>query len=164
MISRYAPGYPIVVGTPSVPTGIYWVDKTAPAHRNNLVTFPFEPKAAWLRERYGDEHVHTKLLKGLPGDTIHADNANNLTLCHHLQDEVGPPDCEPVGKVQEKDSKGRPLFSWVPANQGYVLKAGEYWVYSPHPKSLDSRYHGPIESASVTGVATPIWLFRIGSN
>lgn len=161
-IAIYAPGYPILVGTPSIPTGFYWLEKhPADLHRGDLVTFPFNPTQEWLKGRYGRELVHTKILLGTEGDTLYADAERRLTLCHP-QDAHGVPGvCEPAGQAQIQDSKGRPLESWVPPGHEYTLKRGELWVYSPHERSLDSRYHGPIQAAILHGRATPLYLFGL---
>lgn len=165
LFARYSPGYPIIVGTPSLPTGLYWVNKTVPPKLNDIITFPFSPPQKWVAERYAQPYQtsHTKILKGVPGDVVFADKNLQLTICHTDKSLIGPPSCEPVGQVRVRDSKGRPMTSWVPAGGQYVLKPGEYWVYAPHPLSLDSRYHGPIPSAGVPGHVTPVWLFKIGS-
>lgn len=165
VFARYSPGYPIVVGTASLPTGIYWVDKTSSPTRNDIITFPFNPPQDWVRERYTPVYQtsHTKILKGVPGDVLFADETSNLTLCHREPDLIGPPTCESVGKVRSTDSVGRPMVSWIPPGSQYVLQPGEYWVYAPHPLSLDSRYQGPIPASSVPGKTSPVWLFKIGN-
>lgn len=158
MLSRYTPGYPIIVGTPSVPTGIYWLDKTQHYFsRGDYVTFSFEPQQAWLKGRYGQELVHTKEVLGVAGDVVKADADLNLTLCQTRDNEA--PKCVPAGKAWSADSKGRPLYSWVPANHEYTLREGELWVWAPHPRSLDSRYHGPVLAAEMHGKAQPLFLF-----
>lgn len=162
MLSMYSPGYPLIVGTPSIPTGLYWADTRASVGRNDLITFPFEPTQEFLKGRYGRELVHTKILKGLPGDTIYADADQKLTLCPGADATGRVLPCESVGQAFAKDSKGRPLYSWVPPKHQYTLRDGEYWVYATHERSLDSRYHGPIAASSVKGRVTPVLLFKIG--
>lgn len=162
-LSMYAPGYPMLVGTPSIPTGLYWVDRhPAGIRRGDTVSFPFEPTQPWLKDRYGNDLVHTKIVLGVVGDTLSSATDGRLTLCH-TQDNVRrlPVTCEPAGQAQTKDSAGRPLKSWVPPGHAYTLKDAELWVYAPHPRSLDSRYHGPIQASSVYGRATPLFLFGI---
>lgn len=157
-LSTYSPGYPIIVGTPSIPTGIYWVDKHPTGLKpGDFVSFPFEPAHPWLKGRYGRELVHTKMVLGTAGDTLHADASLRLKLCRSEADQRET--CEPAGQALPRDGKGRPLPSWVPPGKQYTLRTGELWVYSPHPKSLDSRYHGPVERSRIYGRATPIFLF-----
>lgn len=158
LIGQYTPGYPIVVGTPSIPRGLYWLDKEVhDFSRGDYVTFSFEPTQTWLQGRYGRELVHTKQVLGVAGDVVKADEFLNLTLCQNQAGHV--PHCVPAGTVHTKDSKGRPLYSWVPANTAYTLKPGELWVWAPHPLSLDSRYHGPVQSSAMHGKATPLLVF-----
>ncbi|MBK3779952.1 hypothetical protein G3A43_06765 [Paraburkholderia aspalathi] len=159
MLKMYLPGYPVIVGSPSIPEGFYWVDKT---DRNfqpgDYVSFDFKPAQTWLEGRYGREPVHTKMVLGVAGDVVRADQDLNLTLCHPAHDGVAQ-NCVPAGHVFLSDSLGRPLYSWVPAGHQYTLRQGEIWVYGTHPKSLDSRYHGPIPAAATNGKASPVWQF-----
>ena len=159
MLSMFAPGYPILVGTNSIPTGLYWLDQQAMGHyTNEYVSFPFRPTQDWLRERYGSDRVFTKMVKAVPGDTIYADAELRLKVCHARPDS-GAPECEDIGVPLPKDSEGRPMTPWVQANYQYTLKQHELWVYGPNPKSLDSRYYGPIRSELVKGKATPLILW-----
>lgn len=158
-LRQYAPGYPIVVGTPSIPMGFYWVDRTEHQFsRGDYVSFDFNPTQPWLQGRYGRELVHTKIVLGIAGDVIRADQNLDLTLCHPAAGGK-PGACVSAGHVYLQDSKGRPLYSWVPAGHEYTLRAGELWVYGTHPKSLDSRYHGPVLAAATSGKAAPLWQF-----
>jgi len=159
MLRMYSPGYPILVGTPSIAMGVYWVDKTDHRYaRGDYVSFDFEPQQTWLQGRYGHDLVHTKMVLGVAGDVVRADQDLNLTLCRRNVDGLAN-SCVSAGKVFQKDSKGRPLYSWVPAGHKYTLRAGELWVFGTHPRSLDSRYHGPILAGATHGKAQPLWLF-----
>lgn len=159
---RYVPGYPILVGTPSIPTGVYWLNKAPPTlQAGHTVTFPFEPTQPWLQGRYGEHLLHTKLLLGVAGDIVRH-NGQGLEVCP-APDALGKADpCRPAGVAQAQDSRGRPLYSWLAAGEQYVLKPGEGWAHGPHPRSLDSRYHGPIDLRTVRGRATPILLVPMG--
>lgn len=159
-LATYSPGYPIVVGSPSIPTGIYWLQKTEHAwlKHNDIVSFPFLPKQAWLQERYtSNQFEHTKYLTGLPGDTIKNSADNVMSVCSGATAQ-----CKEVGVPLARDSAGRPLTAWLAPNESYQLKQNEAWVSGHHPQSLDSRYHGPIALNSIRGVASPIALFGIG--
>lgn len=161
MLSMYTPGYPIVVGTSSITPGLYWLDRTAFAYSvDNFVTFAFKPAQPWLLERYGDDRVFTKMVKGVEGDTVYADATLKLKVCHSTTYIGGDVRCQDVGQAQVRDSAGRPLTPWVPANHQYTLKAGELWVFGPNPKSLDSRYYGPIRTSAVNGKAKPIFFWQ----
>lgn len=156
-LSRYSPGYPIIVGTPSLPTGLYWLDRhPGPLQRGDVITFGFKPTQPWLQARYGQTLVHTKQLVGRAGDTVIASRGRDLMLCP--ADETV---CRAVGRPHTQDGRGRPLAAFVPDGKSYTVRSGELWVYAPHDRSLDSRYHGPIPEADVHGRARPLWLFSI---
>lgn len=59
--------------------------------------------------------------------------------------EKSPPtDCLKIGENLEKDSMGRPLEAFF-KDSAYLLKDRELFMWGPtNPKSLDSRYLGPI--------------------
>lgn len=166
LLGRLAPGYPILVATDSIKTGLYWLDQRVTTFKQgDYVTFDFKPQANWLKERYDKEHrIHTKQVLGVEGDTVHADAELNLTLCpakNQVAQQLPTADCWSAGKVRTVDSKGRQMTSWVPAGTSYTLQRGEIWIYGPNPLSLDSRYQGPVQSEIVKGQALPIWLFAI---
>ena len=39
---------------------------------------------------------------------------------------------------------------------GRVLQTGEYYTLLPHPRSMDSRYYGPVLESDFIGVAIPL--------
>lgn len=159
MLSLYSPGHPIVVGTSSIKQGIYWLDKQAFSYnRGDFVSFPFKPAQEWLRTRYGDDRIFTKQVKGVAGDTIYADDKGQLKLCAVSRLD-NTQRCDEAGQVMVHDSVGRPMTPWVPANHQYTLREGEVWVYAPHQKSLDSRYYGPIRTETISGKASPLFLW-----
>jgi type IV secretory pathway protease TraF len=159
LISTYSPGRPIVVGTNSIPEGVYWLDlRVNSFHDGDYVSFPFKPAQEWLRARYGVASVFTKQVKGEAGDTVYSDDQQNLKVCHPAK-QGEQPACEAIGTAQKVDSLGRELTAWVPANHQYTLREGELWVFGPNPRSLDSRYYGPIRSVAVEGKATPLYTW-----
>lgn len=153
MLSMYSPGYPIIVGTPSIQTGIYWLNRTDRQFVvDDLVTFEFKPAQKWIQERYvTDKLIHTKLVVGTAGDIIMADADLNMKVCRKEYSSGDYKWCRPIGKPQAKDSVGRELFPWLAAGTSYVLQPGELWINGQHIKSLDSRYHGPIHQSAITG-------------
>lgn len=162
-LKQYCPGYPIVVATPSIREGLYWVDTHDHAFRpGDYVSFAFRPTQSWLQGRYGVRPVHTKLVLGVAGDTVYANAALNLMLCHPGQSPAVAGQCALAGHVYDRDSQGRPLYSWVPAGQSYTLRPGELWVFGSHPRSLDSRYHGPVRVDDMYGKATPLLQMQGG--
>lgn len=161
MLSMYSPGYPIVVGTASIKPGVYWLDQTAYSYSvDDFVTFAFKPTQPWLLERYGTDRVFTKMVKGVAGATIYADANHKLKVCHSTVYSGGEPRCEELGQLQRADSLGRPMTPWIPANHQYTLKDDELWVHGPNPKSLDSRYYGPIRTSAVSGKAKPLFYWE----
>ena len=153
LVSRFLPGHPILVATPSIDTGIYWLNtKARHFFPGDFVTFRFVPGRGfeWLAERYGNNRIHTKKVIGIEGDTVFADGTGHLRVCR-----FGLPDkCVPAGIPQSADSTGAPMHAWVPANHHYTLQPGELWVYGQNAKSLDSRYQGPVRVETVKGKAT----------
>ncbi len=85
-----------------------------------------------------------KLVGAENGDLVRVTTKGILVNGRPLQ---GPP--------PSVDSLGRPLRS-IPARD-YQLAAGELWLYSPYPKSWDSRFFGPIARSAVLGSVRPIW-------
>ena len=159
MLTKTLPGHPILVITPSVPTGVYWLDRTAQGFRaGEYVTFEFNPSNKELSRRYAPNTLwHTKMVRATEGYVIASDSLLHLTAC---SPEIwGKPVCVDAGVAQTKDSKGRVLEPWLAPGARYVLKRDELWVYGPHPHSLDSRYHGPILAPDMKGKAKPLWLF-----
>ena len=160
VIGKVTPGYPIIVGTPSIQTGVYWLDLTADRfNAGDLVTFPFAPKQDWLKGRYGEKLIHTKFVAATAGDTIYADKYFSLKACKKAYSTQVDRWCRPLGKPQKIDSKGRDLIAWLPAGHQYTLKSGEVWISGQHAKSLDSRYHGPLEVSNLRGKATLIMAY-----
>lgn len=155
MISIFTPGYPIIVGTPSIQTGVYWLSKLDSNYRvDDLVTFPFKPTQQWIIDNHGQEKlVHTKMVLGVAGDIIYSDKDSNLKVCRKEYTSQKIKWCRPMGSPKKIDSKNRPLHAWLAPNSEYTLKTNELWVMGQHPKSLDSRYHGPISKSIVRGKA-----------
>ena len=66
----------------------------------------------------------------------------------------------PFGSVEAVaiDNLGRPLPR--PTNGEHAVDVDTYWVLSPHPRSVDSRYYGPVPSSMIEKTAQPIWIAR----
>lgn len=155
MLSTFSPGYPIIVGTPSIQTGLYWLNRVDNNYRvDDIVSFEFKPTQQWIQERYvHDKLVHTKIVVGTAGDIIMTDADLNMKVCRKEYSSGDYKWCRPLGKPQAKDSKGRDLYPWLAAGKSYVLREGELWINGQHIKSLDSRYHGPVHVQNVAGKA-----------
>lgn len=152
MLEAFAPGYPFVVYTPSIQEGIYWRDRTAVhLNRGDITSFEFVPTQAWLKDRYWTPgRVHTKRIAALAGDTVYVDAKGNIKVCLNNGGDIA---CSAQGVVLMSDTAGRPMQSWIPLGSSYTLKQGEAWMMGEHPKSLDSRYEGPIPTAILWGRA-----------
>lgn len=65
----------------------------------------------------------------------------------------------PNSRGLHADSEGRPLHP-LPAGT-YQVAVGEVWLISPdNPLSFDSRYLGPIPTATIGHVVKPLWTVR----
>ncbi len=149
------PGQPIYVGTSSIEKGLYWLDtRVTSFNRNDIVSFNFKPEQLWLQARYDNNHYFTKYVGAVEGDIISADPHGALVACQPAS-EVSV--CKDLGSPMALDSKKRPMVAWLKPGESYTLAPGELWIYAPHPKSLDSRYYGPIQSNTVRGRASPLY-------
>lgn len=150
LLRIYVPGQLFLVTTPSIPEGIYWRDTSTNYHlRGDITSFKFAPEPAWLKERYpGLNTEHSKRIVGLAGDTVAVAADRSITVCNIEKSESL---CVTRGRVLDRDSKGRPLYSFVPLGTTYTIKQGEVWVMGDHPSSLDSRYQGPIPVTALKG-------------
>ncbi|MBD5634187.1 MAG: S26 family signal peptidase [Candidatus Eremiobacteraeota bacterium] len=63
----------------------------------------------------------------------------------------------PGSATQARDTHGRAL-AHIPRGT-YRLRPGEVWLWTPNPKSWDSRYFGPLPVANVDGYANLMLAF-----
>lgn len=128
--------------SPSVPRGVYRLAAVRePLTRGTLVVVPVPPSvqgfwSSWV--------PLLKPIAGLPGD-----QACVLEETLWIQNVS-------YGPVLTA-SHGHP----VPHVEGcLVVQAGEVFLASSKPRSLDSRYYGPIPVAALTAQATPLLTWR----
>lgn len=160
MIGMFSPGKPIIVGTPSIQTGVYWLDKMDTSYAvGDLISFKFKPTQDWIKERYSKHLVHTKFVVALAGDTVSSDENLNLTACKKDYLSGTLRWCRPLGSAKLVDSKHRTLIPWLKPGERYTLKENEIWVTGQHPRSLDSRYHGPVAYNDTLGTASLIFEY-----
>ena len=140
--------------TPSVPVGLWRVSAVAVLERGRVVSFCPPATDVFLEARRrgylkrgncsGALEPILKVLAGLPGDevlqTAEALFINGRALPH--------------SKALKTDAQGRPLPAL--ASRRFVIRAGEGMVVGDHPRSLDSRYFGPLPLAAIEGEARPI--------
>lgn len=159
VVKQVSPGYVIFVTTPSIPQGVYWLDTGVKQFQTgDYVNFDFQPIQPWLSSRYSQKgYTFTKQVLGVEGDVLRANEQGALTLCKPASAELANERCVSAGAVLAEDSKGRPLYAWLEPGKSYTLQANELWVYGPHPRSLDSRYYGPVYAGAMKGKAAP-WL------
>ena len=102
--------------------------------------FPSENSASPFRK--GDHMI--KLVVGLPGDKIFINEKNEVLILKRR--EGGDYDdifSFYAGKAKTHTKTGRPIETILPG----IIPEGQFYVYAPHPDSLDSRY-------SITGLLT----------
>lgn len=131
--------------SPSVPVGLYHIDRAPPAAGDILAIDTSSGPAAilvssgWLPEG----HVLLKPLAGGGGDTVCRHGAT-VTI-----------NGEPAARAREPDQSAR-LPVWSGCRR---LGADQHFVIAPHAASIDSRYFGPVPASAVLGVARPLLTF-----
>jgi conjugative transfer signal peptidase TraF len=133
--------------TSSLPKGFY---KIEPGYTyGDIVAFDIPENFRSLVQERGWIPLYDRLLKrvvGRVGDTI----------CIHQTDITL--NGEWFGKTSLSDSKGRPM----PQLDGcHTVQAGHVWVMlKDNPLSLDSRYFGEVDEATIYGKARLIWGYQ----
>jgi type IV secretory pathway protease TraF len=144
------PSAPLIVyiGTPSVPIGFYRLT-AAPIAEGRLVLFP--PPAGLLEyQPFQVRGAHGALLMkpviATAGRVVCA-GADGVTVADR---GTFPQD--------GSDSQGRPLPQYRDCRP---MEHGEAFVLSDRvPRSLDSRYFGPVNETTILGVYVPLWTPR----
>jgi len=141
------PGVRIVYNaSDSVPPGWYRIAPGATLHVGSIVLARLPATAAALAAKRGYLPTGVPLLKRIGAMAPQS-------VC--VAGGVVRVDGTVVARTQVTDSRGRPLPAWQRCRR---LRAGELFVLSTaHPASFDSRYFGPIDAATVLGVAHPLW-------
>lgn len=132
--------------TDSLSRGIYLISPGA-VKKGDIVVFRPTGVAAKLiaeRQYLRPDGFLMKHVAGLPGDSVCADRK---------QFRVAGTD---YGERADCDSQGRPLPAYCFCGR---LKEGIIVANRGLKQSFDSRYFGPVESASIVGIAIPLWLF-----
>jgi conjugative transfer signal peptidase TraF len=60
----------------------------------------------------------------------------------------------PATVSRSADTRGRPLPRFPPG--AYRVRTGDIWLFSPHPRSFDSRYFGPVAATGIRGLLHPL--------
>jgi conjugal transfer pilin signal peptidase TrbI len=105
--------------THSLPGTLYLIERGALPQRGEQVAFRWAGGGP-----YPAGVTFIKVLAGQPGDTVARDGATFIVAG------------TPLGQAKPASRRGEPL---VPGPTG-TLPKGRYFVFAPHPDSLDSRY------------------------
>ena len=127
----------------SAPQGLYWLgDAPLTKGRWAVLSASSEP-AQWAAARgyIGEDWPLLKRISGLPGDTI-CREGTAVSI-----------NGQQAAQALLVDRMGRDLPVW---DGCATLAAGEVFLLSPHPSSLDGRYFGPVHEADILGVAAPL--------
>lgn len=129
----------------SAPEGFYWLTDKPLVKGQWAVLSARSAAAEWAEDRgyVGKDWPLVKQVAGLPGDTICRED---LTI--FINDQR-------AAEARLVDTKGRDLPTWTGCR---TLSAGEVFLLSPHPSSLDGRYFGPVPEPDILGVAVPIFV------
>jgi conjugative transfer signal peptidase TraF len=132
--------------SPSVPRGLYILDRSAAPIRGAIVTFPPPANAAAVitARRYLPGGVSLiKTVVALPGDAVCIDE-----FAFSVSGRI-------IGAIAHHDSVGRPLDSFRFCG---AVSPGSTFVATAAQLSFDSRYFGPVPLSTLT-VAIPVWTY-----
>ncbi len=88
----------------------------------------------------------TKAVLAREGDTVTLTRGGMIYKGHLL------PNTAPL----TRDGRGRPMPQLAPGR--YVVPPGHLWLFSTHsPRTIDSRYFGPIPESRVRARWRPLW-------
>ena len=136
--------------TPSLPLGLYWLSRIAPATPTSsgaLVAFAVPDAVRDLvRERryLPAGALLVKRVVATPGDRVCTAGSTFAV------------NGQPLGAILSEDTAGRPLPHYEgcgPVPEGWLF------VASHHPKSFDSRTFGPLPARAIRGTVTPLWTY-----
>jgi conjugative transfer signal peptidase TraF len=144
--------------SPSLPRGLYLLKPLSrPARAGDLVlACPPLPAAVLARRRGyldpgpcpGGTRFLGKFVLAAAGDRVGLTAGGLAVNACHL----------PSTASQPADTRGRPLPRLTAG--AYCVHAGEVWLFSPHPRSFDSRYFGPIAVTQIGGILSPLVVLR----
>lgn len=149
LIREVAPKF-VWNGSQSAPPGLYRIRAERPRIGDLTLVAPPDSVRTFIEER-GYLPPDTSLIKrvaALEGDEICREGTRILI------DKVV------VAYARLEDSEGRVMPQWVGC---FTLKRDEVFLLNDHESSLDGRYFGATNHASVIGVAAPVWTFSPGN-
>jgi conjugal transfer pilin signal peptidase TrbI len=124
--------------TESLPERVFIIVKGAPVHKGDYAVYRWHGGGPY---QAGAEF--TKIIAGVSGDRVEERNR-----AYYVNGQ-------PVGVAKTVSRKGVPLE----AGPTGVIPAGQYYMMTPHPDSLDSRYAltGWIQKGEIIGRAYAIF-------
>ena len=130
----------------SLPIGLYALAPPGPLAVGDLVGVTLPPEQAeWVAERgyLGRSALLLKRVAAQPGAEVC--RVGSVILI----------DGNAVATAMETDSHGRPMPAW----DGCMVLAEHqlFLLLAETPDSLDGRYFGPTDAASVVARARPVW-------
>jgi conjugative transfer signal peptidase TraF len=146
LIGRGQQPFPALLwnASPSVPLGLYWVARRAPALGDLAIIRLPEPYRSLADSRdYIPAHIF--LMKSVVagvGDVV----------CRFGPIVILRP--RPIAYAKPNDSSGRPLPRWRGCRR---LRPNDIFVLSPDPDAFDSRYFGPVRRTNVVGTALAVF-------
>jgi conjugative transfer signal peptidase TraF len=144
MVTQQPPLLVVWNASPSVPVGLYLVTKALP-RVGDLVVLRLPPVMAALAARRGYLPTSAYVLKpiaAVAGDLVC--RFGERVLVRGVL----------AGIAEDADSDGNAMPSWQGCR---ILQMGEVFVLADHPGSFDSRYFGPLDTASIAGRAVLLW-------
>ena len=138
----------------SLPRGLYLLEPLHRALRPGDLVLACPPPAAStlaLARGYldpgdcpGGTKPLGKLVLAAPGDRVEL-TADAITLNRCRLPSTASP---------AADTDGRPLPRLPPG--AYRVRTGDIWLFSPHRRSFDSRYFGPVAATGIRGLLHPL--------
>ena len=128
--------------TPSLPQKYWLIAKGKAPKRGDYICFTL-PEETAKKSNLASNIKFTKQVVGIEDDNITLKNRDFYTNGHY------------VATAKTHSLKGEPL---TPSSEG-VLGKGQYYVFTPHKDSFDSRYQkmGWVNQEQIIGVAYPLW-------
>ena len=147
MVAQQPPLVVVWNASQSVPVGLYLVTKVSP-RVGGLVAVRLPPVIATFAARRGYLPTSAYLLKpiaAVAGDLV-CRFGKRILVRGVL-----------AGIAEDADADGNAMPSWQGCR---ILQMGEVFVLADHPGSFDSRYFGPLDTASIAGRAILLWPHR----
>ena len=140
----------IINKSPSVPLGIYWIDRMTIPKKGDIVIIDIPESIRQLAYERKYVSKSAKLLKPL------AANGND-EICL-TKDQEFKINGESFGYFLDKDADGKKMPKMFSGCE--KIRTNEIGVASKKHNSFDSRYFGPVPKESIVGKAKPVWIWN----